>query len=313
MHHLTARPDGIERDALRISDATMEPSERSSHYIFARVLTSLPSTVLSTYRRINAAIHGVAIIHAAYVPHDESLPHAHALTSTILFNGDSVSKIYAPGLVPRAIYWLAFQSEFPYVRNQAALQAAVLRRNLAGMLTEFWYGSNRVALALGIDTINGRLAITSEYVPGSPPSDRQAAHDFLFDLADRFDEVGLPTWQVDPRQPRAMDNLLETPDGQYHIIDLESGLVSPMASPRAWQRAFQRGLVPIYDDVYFDLTRDYINREAPSMRAVQGDQWVADLYSMLDRAEEAAEAWHADEPRIWSRAVRSLHRPLGMN
>ena len=192
------------------------------------------------YRRIRRSCAGVPLIQAAYVPHDESKLHAHALTSTIIFNGDTVSKIYAPGLVPRVIYWLAFQSEFPYMRNQAALRAAVLRRNLAGMLTEYWYGANRVARVVGINKVDGRFAITSEFIAGGPPANRHAAHDFLWDLANRFDEVGLPTWQVDPRQPRAMDNVLETPDGEYHIIDLESGLVSPMASPRAWWRAFQR-------------------------------------------------------------------------
>ncbi|HEX5167305.1 MAG TPA: hypothetical protein VFV93_17995 [Thermomicrobiales bacterium] len=265
------------------------------------------------YWRIHHVLVTVPLVHAAYVPHDESKPHAHALTSTILFNGNTVSKIYAPGLVPRAIYWLAFQAPFPYMRNEAALRAAILRRNLAGMLTEYWYGSNRVARAIAIDQIDGRSAITSEYVPGGPPTDRHAAHAFLDDLARRFDAVGLPTWQVDPRQPRAMDNLLETPDGVYHIIDLESGLVSPLASPRAWWRAFQRGLVPIYDDVYFDLTRAYVDREAPSIREAKGDHWLEELRRLLDEAEAETRAWHAGEPRIWSRFVQRviglLHRP----
>ncbi len=261
-------------------------------------------------RRIKATCAGVPFVHAAYVPHDESQPHAHALTSTILFNGDTVSKIYAPGLVPRAIYWLAFQAAFPYKRNQAALRAAVLRRNLAGMLTEYWYGENRVAHAIGIDRIDGRFAITSEFVPGGPPLDRDRAHAFLSDLARRFDDVGLPTWQVDPRQPRAMDNILETPGGTYHIIDLESGLVSPLASPRAWWRAFQRGLVPIYDDVYFDLTRAYVEREADAIRATKGQHWLDELRELLDRAEAEALAWHASEPRLWSRLVLVVARPF---
>ncbi len=262
------------------------------------------------YTRLKAASVGVPLVRAAYIPHDESLPHAHALTSTILFNGDTVSKIYAPGLVPRAIYWLAFQAAFPYMRNQAALRAAVLRRNLAGMLTEYWYGENRVARAIGIDQIDGHFAITSEFIPGGPPRDRGLSHDFLDDLAHRFDDVGLPTWQVDPRQPRAMDNILETPDGRYHIVDLESGLVSPLASPRAWWRAFQRGQVPIYDDIYFDLTRAYVDREAASIRATKGQPWLDDLLATLDQAEAETIAWHASEPRVWSRLVRWLSRSI---
>ena len=259
---------------------------------------------------MKARVTSIPLVHAAYIPHDESRPHAHALTSTILFNGSTVSKIYAPGLLPRLIYWLAFQAPFPYMRNQAALRAAVLRRNLAGMLTEYWYGENRVATALGIDQIDGRYAITSAFVAGQPPVDRHAAHAFLDDLARRFDAVGLPTWQVDPRQPRSMDNILETPDGTYHIIDLESGLVSPLASPRAWWRAFQRGLVPIYDDVYFDLTRAWVDAEQDAIRATKGEQWLAELQDLLNQAETEASAWHASEPRIWSRLVLLLGRPF---
>jgi hypothetical protein len=276
-----------------------------------------PSQILrishDIYWRVHRVLISIPLVHAAYVPHDESKPHAHALTSTILFNGTTVSKIYAPGLVPRALYWLAFQAPFPYMHNEAALRSAILRRNLAGMLTEYWYGSNRVARAIAIDQIDGRFAITSEFVSGGPPINPRAAHAFLDDLARRFDAVGLPTWQVDPRQPRAMDNLIETPDGVYHIVDLESGLVSPLASPRAWWRAFQRGLVPIYDDVYFDLTRAYVDREASTIRIAKGDQWLEELRRLIDQAEAEALAWHADEPRIWSRLVRrlggSLHRP----
>lgn len=299
-----------------LSDSADEPQLSPTHagsrgrHAVQLAVRAVLSRVAALYHRVRVVVSRLAIIHAAYVPHDESKPHAHALTSTILFNGATVSKIYAPGLVPRAIYWLAFQAPFPYVRNQAALRAAVLRRNLAGLLTEYWYGSNRVATALGIDAINGRYAISSEFVPGGPPSNRAAARHFLFDLADRFDEAGLPTWQVDPRQPRALDNLIETPDGVYHIIDLESGLVSPLASPRAWWRAFRRAQVPLYDDVYFDLTRAYIDRHAADMRARMGDAWVGWLRTTLDRGEAEASAWHAGEPRIWSRLARGLQRPF---
>jgi hypothetical protein len=261
---------------------------------------------------VRSARHRVPLVHAAYVPHDESKPHAHALTSTIVFDGATVSKFYAPGLLPRLLYWLAFQAPFPYEHNQAALRAAVLRRNLAGMLTEYWYGSSRVARAIGIDTVDGRSAITSEFIPGCKPKNRRAAHAFLDDLARRFDEVGLPTWQVDPRQPRAMDNILETPDGVYHVIDLESGLVSPLASPRAWRRAFQRCLVPIYDDVYFDLTRAYVESEAGAMRASKGGRWLDTLIATLDRAEVETLTWHASEPRVWSRLVRGFHRLMAV-
>lgn len=268
--------------------------------------------IIAAYLKIEAAVGDIPFIRAARVPHDESLPHAHALTSTVIFNGDSVSKIYAPGFVPRAIYWLAYQAEFPYIRNHAALETAVERRNLAGMLTEYWYGSSRVAKATGIDTINGNLALTSEFVDGHQPANREDAKTFLIDLRGHFEEAGLPTWQIDPRQPRAIDNVLQTEDGGYMVVDLESGLVSPLASLTTWARAVRRGLVPIYDDVYSDVTRAYIEREARKMRESMGDQWLQELRERLDAVEEKTEEWHAGELRLWSKIVGGIWTGYGV-
>jgi hypothetical protein len=285
---------------LAASPPETPPAERPSRLVF-------PSL-----RRFEPRIHGIPVWHAVPMPHDETRPHAHALTSLILFRDDhTVAKIYAPGIVPRLLYGLAFQAPFPYMRNRAALDAAVLRRNLAGMLTEHWYGENRVAFAIGIEDIDGRCGLISEHVEGTAPRDIGRARAFLHDAADRFDEVGLPSWQIDPRQPRSLGNLIERPDGTFVIIDLESGLVSPLASPRAWWRAFRRGSVPLFDEVYFDITRRYVEREAPHMRAQQGEAWLAQLRTTLDAADAAERAWHDGEPRIW--LVRRFWAAVGMS
>ncbi len=258
------------------------------------------------YRTVEAAAGGLPFIHAKDLQFTESIPQAHALTSTILFQDDIVTKIYSPGFVPRAVYWLSFQAEFPYIRNRAALEAAVLRRNLAGMLTKFWYGSNRVARAYGIVDVNGRLGLASERIDVDEEQDSDAEIMFLRDLCRRFDEAGLPTWQIDPRQPRGKDNVLHGKDGSYYIVDLESGLVSPLASPRALWRALQRADVPLFDTVYFDITRDYIETSASDMRTQMGDEWYYELTGLVDRAEESNARWHASEPRIWSRILRLI-------
>ena len=268
--------------------------------------------LVAVYRRLDAVAGQLPFIHAAPVPHDETQPHAHALTSLVLFNGATVSKVYAPGFVPRALYWLAFQAPFPYIGNLPALRAALHRRNLAGMLTEHWYGANRVARVTRIDRVAGGYALTSEFVDGQAPTDKAAAKAFLRDLRQRFEEAGLPTWQIDPRQPRAVDNLIETPAGLYRIVDLESGLVSPLASLRTWRRALRRGLVPLFDDVFFDVTRAYIAREAPAMRAARGEAWFAALTAELDAAAAAAAAWHRSEPRLWRRLARGLGSGFGV-
>lgn len=259
--------------------------------------------MFAAYNKIEAVAGHLPFIHAGEIDHDESQRHAHALTSVVVFNGDTVSKVYNPGFLPRAIYWLSFQAPFPYIANRNALNAAKQRRNLAAMLTEYWYGESRVARATSIDVVAGNLALSSEFVDGHAPSDRIAAKYFLRDLRDRFDQAGFPTWQIDPRQPRAVDNVLEAADGRYIVVDLESGLVSPLASVRSWMRAIRRGHAPIFDTVYFDVTRAYVGREAESIRSLKGDAWLAELELTLSQAESAANAWYASEPRIWSKIV----------
>lgn len=268
--------------------------------------------VIAVYLKIEAAVGDIPFIRAAAVEGPANLPKAHALTSTVFFHEDRVVKVYAPGFVPRAIYWLAFQAEFPYIRNRQALEAAVERRNLAAMLTEHWYGERRVALATGLEPVHGQPGLASERIVGAAPSNKPAAKQFLTTLRGHFETAGLPTWQIDPRQPRAVDNVLESADGTYMIVDLESGLVSPLASFKTWRRALRRGMAPLYDDVYFDITRAYVTGEADAMRAQHGDAWLAELEAQVTRAESAANAWHAGEPRIWSRIVKGFWTGFGV-
>ncbi|MGH2534848.1 MAG: phosphatase PAP2 family protein [Thermomicrobiales bacterium] len=262
--------------------------------------------LLALRNRLAPAIDGLPLIRAEAMPHDENERHAHALTSLVRFDGDRVTKVYAPGLLPRLIYWVAFQAPFPYLNNRAALRAATHRRNLAGMLTEYWYGERRVARILGIEWVEGRQAVVSERVEGTAPTDRAVAKAFLAGLTTRFEAAGLPTWQIDPVQPRAIDNVIETGSGQFTIIDLESGLVSPVASRSTWLRALRRGMVPFYDEVFYDVTRVYIAREDEHLRVKMGEAWVAELHATLDAAEMETAAWHRSEPRIVRRAFAGL-------
>ncbi len=268
--------------------------------------------LIAVHDRLEAAAGGLPFLHAAPIPHDQTRRHAHALTSLVLFSENRVSKIYNPGFLPRALYWLAFQAPFPYIRNRAALEAAMHRRNLAAALSEYWFGAPRVARVLGIERINGRPAVVSEFVAGRAPANRKAAKAFLTRLRYEFERAGLPTWQIDPRQPRAIDNVLELPDGTYRVVDLESGLVSPLASFTTWRRALRRGSVPFFDEVFFDVTRAYVAREEERMRANLGDAWVADLKTLLDDAETAAVAWRASEPRLWHRSLRAVVTGFGV-
>ncbi|MBA2277040.1 MAG: phosphatase PAP2 family protein, partial [Chloroflexia bacterium] len=292
----------------RVWDGAHWPTDVLGAYALGMALLA---GLVALYRRLDAAVGALPFIHAATLAHNEARPHAHALTSLVLFDGDRVIKVYAPGFVPRAIYWLAFQAPFAYATKRVALEAAMHRRNLTALLTEYWYGGSRVARVTGIETVAGQPALVSERVDGHAPRDRAAARAFLRDLQDHFEEAGLPTWQIDPRQPRAVDNVLETSDGTWRIVDLESGLVSPMASLRTWGRALRRGLLPFYDEVFFDVTRTYIEREATALATALGPVRFAELTTTLDAAERTARAWQASEPRLWSRLARGILTGFG--
>lgn len=272
-----------------------------SDVVGALLLGGLLAIALDEIARRTRSLDGLPFIRAQRLDHNEAAPHAHALTSLVLFQGTSVAKVYAPGLLPRALYWIAFQAPFPYVANVHALWAAAHRRNLAGMLTEYWYGQRSTAGVLGVDRIDGRLALVSEFVEGIEAKDRKAAKAFLTDLRARFEEAGFPTWQIDPRQPRAVDNVLQVADGTFRIVDLESGLVSPLASRKTWSRALDRSMVPFFDDIFFDVLRGYLDREEAAMTAAMGAAWVAELRELASDAEIEVAKWHAAEPRIWNR------------
>jgi undecaprenyl-diphosphatase len=256
--------------------------------------------LFAIYTRIDAVAGHLPFFRAGTIAHSETVRHTHALTSVVFFNRNTVSKVYNPGFVPRALYWLAFQAPFAYERNDAALRAAAERRNLAAMLTEYWYGSERVARVVGIDRIGGRPALTSTLITGHAPTNRHDARAFLTDLRSRFDDAGLPTWQIDPRQPRAIDNLIETEDGGYKVVDLESGLVSPLASFRSWGRALRSGHVPMFDTVHVDVTRAYVETNEAAMRSTMGDAWYSDVRDRVSAVDATARAWYATERRIWS-------------
>ena len=243
------------------------------------------------------------LIKAQWLDHNETTPHAHALTSLVLFQGSTVAKVYAPGLLPRALYWVAFQAPFPYISNVHALWAAAYRRNLAGMLTEYWYGQRMTAGVLGVDQIDGRLALVSEFVDATKPR-------IVTRPRRSWSTCAAASRRRDSRPGRSIrasrapsTTCLQVADGSFRIVDLESGLVSPLASLKTWKRAIDRQMVPFFDDIFFDILRSYLAREEANMVAAKGDAWVAELRELVDDAETQVVKWHASELRLWNRAL----------
>ncbi|MCH8920453.1 MAG: hypothetical protein IIA23_07075, partial [Chloroflexi bacterium] len=157
----------------------------------------------------------------------------------------TATKVYRPPLVVKVLYWLAFQAPFPYVRNEPSLQAAKARRTIASLMTKFWFGTDHVAPTLDIRCDDKGCIFVTQLIEGQVPKDKKRARAFLRKLTPLFQEVGLPTWQVLPWNPKATGNLIETPDGSYKIIDLESGVVNPMMPIGQWIDAIKAGLIPV--------------------------------------------------------------------
>ena len=230
------------------------------------------------------------------------------LASRVLLDrvhGTAIKKYQPPWFV-RLLYWLAFQAPFPYVRNEASLRAARARRIIASRLTEFWFGTDHVAATLDISCDEDGCIFVTQLIEGELPKDKKQARAFLRKIAPRFQEVGLPTWQVDPLNPKAPGNIIETPEGDYKIIDLESGVASPMMPVGQWIDAIKAGLIPVFDDVFVDKTRAYIEKHASEIEAKVGPDCLRELRQATDEYQECAEEWQATELRIWSKLLRGL-------
>ena len=250
-------------------------------------------------------------------PGETAQPPAHgvvwtgSISSSVRLDYDSgvAEKRYEPPWLVRTLYWIAFQAPFPYASNDDALEAALQRRTIAGLLTRHWFGESLVARAIDVRTDeDGRRSFVTELVRGTVPRDRQRARRMLRRLNGRFLEAGLPTWQVWHRNPRAVGNLIEREDGSYRIIDLESNLVTPFLPPGALVRAIRGARFPAFDDVDVPRLRDYLAEHAEAIEASLGEHDASRLQDATAAYDAAAERWYASERRIASRSLRFAFR-----
>jgi hypothetical protein len=242
-----------------------------------------------------------------------SVVHTGSISSDVAldFKHNLAHKVYHPKRYVRLLYWLAFQAPFPYVSNEAALEAARQRRIIVDQLAKFWFGHDLVADVVAINEVSdeGHDFVT-ELVRGDEPPHKRRVWRFLKQLDRRFIEAGLPTWQVTPYNPHAITNFIETKEGTYRIIDLESSLVALLYPVTAIPRLIREGIFPSFDDVDVIRLRKYVQRHASEIEYELGGEGYSNLTAAIDRYAAAADAWHAAEPRYLTRALRALLRAL---
>ena len=222
----------------------------------------------------------------------------------------TATKTYKPPWVVRLIYWLAFQAKFPYESNPAALQVAAYRRKIASFLTINRFGKDLVAPVIAINQTDGLYSFVTEFVPGPLAENDGAAKHFLQQVSTTFGEAGLSIWQVNPRNPHAHTNLIQTTAGDFKVIDLESAIATPFPGPGQWRSSLKNGSFPVFDDIDFTKLRGYIVDNEASLEASLGSAGMAELWGTVDRCERGIHSWKDAEPRIWGRLASLVYRLL---
>lgn len=230
-----------------------------------------------------------------------------SISSTVKLDYDAgtAEKIYRPTRFVRLLYRLAFQARFPYTDNAAALEAAVLRRAVVGLLTEAWFGDNLVAAAIAVrPEEDGRFTLVTELVRGTAPKDPRHAKLLLRQLTERFIDAGVASWQVGYYNPRALGNLIEQADGSYRIIDLESNLVTPFMPFSVAIRAIRRAQYPSFDDIDIPRLEAYLAVNRDELVAVLGPKRSAQLFDAASSYGQAQREWHGSELRLPGKILR---------
>ena len=145
------------------------------------------------------------------------------------------------------------------------------------------------------------FAFVTEYVEGTKPRDTKHARRFLGRISDAFIEAGLPPWQVSPSNPRSVGNLIETEDGDYKIIDLESSVVTPMVPITGLWGAARDGHLPAFDDIDVPRLRAFVVRREAELRSALGPVDFRELRSAIDQYDYHETQWHDAH---WSRSFR---------
>lgn len=190
-------------------------------------------------------------------------------------------KIFDPRSLAKVLYYLCFQSPYPYNNNKDALISAYHRRRIAHKITKTVLGDNNIVDAYKIN-LNNR-ALYCEYVDGKPPPIDEKYIDAFFGECERLlEECGLPTWQVGRFNPSRKNNVIVDNNSNYRIIDFESGVPFP-----PWK----------FDEVDFIKLKSYVGKLKDKMSENEYKELLFDI----NQCEFYTKKWKDSELVIFRR------------
>ena len=240
--------------------------------------------------------------------HDPETREVSGIASHVVLDraAGTATKVYRRRFPIWILYWIAFQAPFPYATNMAALKAAQYRRRIAGLITKVFFGRDVIAPVIAVNREGDQFQFVTALVEGGPPGDKGRARRFLHDVTRAFIETGLPTWQVSPHNPRVLGNVMESADGNYWIIDLESNVVTPLVPAAELWSAVRQRHVPPFDDIDLPRLWKYVFDHWDEIGERLGEEERKELLGAVSRYQWYERLWQGAEPRIWSRAISRI-------
>lgn len=223
----------------------------------------------------------------------------------------AVEKLFAPGLLTRTIYRLAFWAPFAYRDNRNAILTAYYRRRIAAEIFRrsnlpvsvaqsryVRFDEQANAWVLGADWIQGRgirpapparphLKNKKSGTPNKTDKPEiQQRIEIMRQAGDFLHHAGLggSVWQIDPAAMVSTANMLRV-DDQHVIVDLESGMPAILL-PRYILQSIKAKSVPPFDDLNPAMLRQWIATNNLS------DQIQSDARHLIDHDRD----WKAAEP-----------------
>jgi len=120
------------------------------------------------------------------------------------------------------------------------------------------------------------------------------------ELRDKFRQAGFlgSEWQVEKMVSVSTSNLLKKGNGDWILVDLESGFPA-LPLPRYVWPAIRSGSMPLFDDIDFTRLHNYLDDNRAQLVAKLGDERAQKLCEYVDQLEHHTRGWKASEPAIF--------------